>query len=121
MAKILIIDDDPETIKLLEAIVMADGHEAKSIQESRNAIQAVGSYHPDLVLLDIMMPEINGIGVCKLIKSNPDHNRVKVMMVSALNDEGSKRDSFNAGADQFVTKPILPKAFTRQINEILKN
>lgn len=119
MAKILVIDDDIETIKLLEAIVQFDGHETLSIQESRNAIQAVESYMPDLVLLDIMMPEINGIAICKLIKSNPDTRQIKVMMVSALGDEGTRKDSLNAGADQFVTKPILPRTFTQQVNELL--
>ena len=59
--KLLIIDDDPETIKLLEAIVRLDGHETFSVLESRNALSAVESFKPDLVLLDIMMPEIDGL------------------------------------------------------------
>jgi len=119
MSKILIVDDDVETIKLLEAIVQLDGHEASSIQESRNAIPAVESFMPDLVLLDIMMPEINGISVCKLIKSKPNISHIKVMMVSALSDDGTRRDATNAGADQFVTKPILPRILTQQIKELL--
>jgi DNA-binding response OmpR family regulator len=120
MAKILIIDDDFETIKLLEAILQLDGHKASSIQESKNALQAVESFMPDLVLLDIMMPEINGIAVCKLIKSKSDTSHVKVMMVSALADDGTRRDANNAGADQFVTKPILPRVLTQQINKLLE-
>lgn len=119
MAKILIIDDDPETIKLLEAVTHMDGHETSSIQESRKAIQAVETYMPDLVLLDIMMPEISGIGICKLIKSKPNTSHIKVVMVSALGDDGTKRDSFNAGADHFITKPILPKSFVLEINTVL--
>jgi CheY-like chemotaxis protein len=75
---------------------------------------------PNLVLLDIMMPEINGIAVCKLIKSKPNTKHIKVMMVSALSDDGTKRDALNAGADQFVTKPILPRVLTQQINDLLK-
>lgn len=119
MAKILIIDDDPETIKLLEAIVQLDGHETKSILESKNAIRTVEDFMPDLVLLDIMMPEINGIAVCKLIKSQPSISHIKVMIVSALNDDGTKRDSFNAGANEFVTKPILPRVLTQQIKDLM--
>ena len=121
MAKVLIIDDDIETIKLLETIVQMEGQETFSVSESKNAIQAVENYRPDLVLLDIMMPEINGIAICKLIKSNTDINRTKVMMVSALSDDGTKRDSLNAGADQFVTKPILPKVLSLQMSQILKS
>jgi len=119
MAKILIIDDDTETIKLLESIVQLDGHNTNSVSESKQAYLTVETYMPDLVLLDIMMPEINGIAICKLIKSNPQTNHIKVMMISALSDEGTKRDSKNAGADQFVTKPILPRVLTQQINDLL--
>lgn len=120
MAKILIIDDDLETIKLLEAIIELEGHETQFVQESKSAIARVETFNPDLVLLDIMMPEINGIAICKLIKSKPNTSPVKVMMVSALSDEGTKRDSFNAGADQFVTKPIMPRILTQQITDLLK-
>lgn len=119
MAKILIIDDDTETIKLLESIVQLDGHETRSISESKQAFMIVETFMPNLVLLDIMMPEINGIAVCKLKKSNPKTNHIKVMMVSALSDEGTKRDTLHAGADQFVTKPILPRLLTQQINDLL--
>ncbi|NWF65354.1 MAG: response regulator [Chloroflexi bacterium] len=119
MAKILIIDDDAETIRLLETITRLEGHETLSVLESRNALQAAESFRPDLVLLDIMMPEINGIAICKLIKSKPEISSAKVMMVSALSDEGTRRDAANAGATQFVTKPIIPKALTKQIDELL--
>jgi CheY-like chemotaxis protein len=119
MAKIMIIDDDPETIKLLESIINMEGHETHAVEESKKAIHEVESYMPDLVLLDIMMPEINGIAVCKLIKSNSLTSHIKVMMVSALNDEGTRKDSFNAGANQFVTKPIHPSVFIQQIKALL--
>lgn len=119
MAKILIVDDDFETIKLLETVVQMEGHETEHVQESRNAITVVESYMPDIVLLDIMMPDINGIAICKLIKSNPQTKGIKVMMVSALSDDGSRKDSQNAGADLFVTKPILPRLFTQQIRDLL--
>ena len=119
MAKILIIDDDAETIKLLESVIQLDGHETNSVSESKRAFQVVEAFMPDLVLLDIMMPEINGITICKLIKSNQKTSHIKVMMISALSDDGTKRDSMNAGADQFVTKPILPRVLTQQVNDLM--
>ncbi|MBL8063813.1 MAG: response regulator [Anaerolineales bacterium] len=120
MAKILIVDDDLETIKLLESIVKMDGHEPFAIHESRNALKAVETIMPDLVLLDIMMAEINGIAICKLIRSDPKISHTKVIMVSALNDDGTKRDAANAGANQFITKPILPRIFLSQIKDVLE-
>lgn len=119
MAKILIVDDDLETTKLFEGIIKTSGHEPFSIIESRNTINAIEIFEPDLVLLDIMMAQINGIAICKLIKSDPKTASIPVIMVSALSDEGSKRDSFNAGADDFVVKPIAPKAFLTLINATL--
>lgn len=119
MAKILIVDDDIETTKLLEEIIKLNGHEPFSINESRNALKKTEDLLPDLVLLDIMMAEINGIALCKLMKSSPAISHIPVIMVSALNDEGTKRDSFNAGADEFITKPIIPKDFVKRINTAL--
>lgn len=119
MAKILIVDDDHETATLLTGIVQANGHEAVSVNDSKNAISSAEDYHPDLILLDIMMAEINGIMLCKLIKSNPLLSNVPVMMVSALSDEGTKRDSANAGASGFVSKPIRMKDFAQQIDTVL--
>lgn len=119
MAKILIIDDDAETIKLLESIVQLDGHQTKSVVESKKAVDAAETFLPDVILLDIMMPEINGIAICKLIKSSTKTDSAKVVMISALSDDGTKRDSFHAGADQFVTKPILPKILSQQIRDLL--
>lgn len=119
MAKIMIVDDDTETLQLLESMVKMQGHETVCVQESRNAMDVVISFSPDLVLLDIMMPDISGIDICKSIKSNPHTNKIKVMMVSALSDERTRKDSQNAGADQFVTKPVLPRIFAQQIKNLL--
>ncbi len=119
MARILIVDDDLETTKLFEGIIKTSGHEPFSITESKNATNAIEIFQPDLILLDIMMANINGIQLCKLIKSDPKTAKIPVVMVSALSDEGSKRDSFNAGANEFVVKPIIPKAFLALINAAL--
>lgn len=119
MAKILIIDDDHETVKLFEAIAQLGGHETSVLHDSRNAAGSVAALKPDLILLDIMMPEINGLAVCKSIKSHPATSHIKVLMISALDDDSSKRDSANAGADRFITKPILPKVLLQQIEEVV--
>lgn len=119
MAKILIVDDDIETIKLFEAIVKSGGHDTQSVTESINSIKAVQTYKPDLILLDIMMANINGIEICKFIKSDASMREIPVVMVSALHDVGTKRDAANAGADDFIVKPVSPKTFVQQINTIL--
>ncbi len=119
MAKILIVDDDVQTTTLLESLVKMSGHESTSVNLSRHAIQVASSINPDLILLDIMMEGINGIELCKLIKADPILGKTPVIMVSALDDIGSKRDSFNAGAKDFITKPVRPVDFTSRIKDVL--
>lgn len=119
MAKILIVDDDLETAQLFESIIKSYKYEPLAVTESRNAIKAIQDFQPDLILLDIMMAQINGIALCKLIKSDPATQNIPIMMVSALSDEGTKRDAANAGANEFLVKPVSPKTFLAQINQLL--
>lgn len=119
MTKVLIIDDDPDTIKLIEKFIKANGHQTYSVIDSMIAIKTIESFKPDLIVMDIMMPQINGITLCKLIKANSEMRHIPVIIVSALADDGTKRDVTNAGAEDFMTKPISPKAFTDQMNTLL--
>jgi CheY-like chemotaxis protein len=74
---------------------------------------------PDLILLDIMMPDINGIDLCKMLQSFPNLQHIPIAIVSALNDNGSKRDAFNAGAKEFITKPVFIDEFTKKIKKLI--
>ena len=119
MAKILIIDDDVQTTKLLEGIVMLNGHEAVSVHNSMNAVEVANSITPDLILLDIMMPGINGIELCKIFHSTSTLKHIPVIIVSALDDVGSKKDAINAGAKDFLVKPVFPKVLTNKIDALI--
>jgi len=115
MAKILIVDDDIETTALFERLIRSIGHEPVTVNTSLIAIETIKSESPDLILLDIMMPDVNGIELCKMIKANLHTKHIPVMMVSALSDMGTKRDSSNAGAEDFLTKPVLPQDFAKKL------
>ena len=119
MAKILIIDDDVQTTKLLESIVVLNGHEAVAVHNSMNAVEMANSVSPDLVLLDIMMPGISGIELCKIFQSTSDLKHIPIIIVSALDDVGSKKDAFNAGAKDFLTKPVFPKILADKIDALI--
>jgi len=106
MAKILIIDDDIQTTKLLETILKLHNHQPISVNNSSSAVEAANLTAPDLILLDIMMPGINGIQLCKIFQSTPNLKHIPVIIISALNDVGSKKDAIGAGAKDFLTKPI---------------
>jgi len=119
MAKVLIVDDDIQTTTLFENLIKRNGHEPASVNSSTHAIQVARSVSPDLILLDIMMPVINGIELCKMLKADPELRHVPVIMVSALSDDGTKRDSYNAGAQDFLTKLLLPGALEEKIRSVL--
>jgi two-component system, cell cycle response regulator len=119
MAKILIIDDDIQTTTLLESIVKLNGHQSTSVMNSMNAVEVANHLIPDLILLDIMMPGINGIQLCKIFQSTPNLRHIPIVIVSALDDIGSKKDAFNAGAKDFITKPVHPKDLAQKINALI--
>lgn len=115
MAKILIVDDDMETTALFESMIRNNGHNPVAVSTSYSAIETIRAEVPDLILMDIMMPDVNGIELCKMIKANQSIRHIPVIMVSALSDLGSKRDSSNAGAEDFLTKPVLPRDFASKL------
>lgn len=119
MSKILIVDDDMETTKLLENLLRMNGYESTSVNNSVNAVEIASSILPDLVLMDIMMPGINGIQLCKMFQSTQTLKHIPIIIVSALSDIGSKKDAFNAGARDFITKPFLPKELAQKINALM--
>ncbi|MBI5296253.1 MAG: response regulator [Chloroflexi bacterium] len=115
MAKILIVDDDRETTNLLEKIVMMKGHQPASVNNSVKAVEQAHAVQPDIILMDILMPEINGIQLCKIFKAIPELKHIPIIIVSALNDAGSQRDTLNAGAADFLSKPVNPEVLAEKI------
>jgi two-component system cell cycle response regulator len=115
MAKILIVDDDRETTNLLEKIVKMKGHQPASVNNSVKAVEQAHAIQPDIILMDILMPEINGIQLCKIFKAIPELKHIPIIIVSALNDAGSQRDTLNAGAADFLSKPVNPEVLAEKI------
>ncbi|KUO51572.1 MAG: hypothetical protein APF76_13025 [Desulfitibacter sp. BRH_c19] len=106
--KILIVDDDEMNLGLLEAFLTAtnENYQLISAVNGSQALEKIDKYKPDLVLLDIMMPIVNGYEVCSKIKSNPDTRFLPVVLITALNDKENKIRGIEVGADDFLTKPV---------------
>ena len=110
--EILVVDDTPQNVKLLVDLLSAKGFAVRSASSGRGALEELARKVPDLVLLDVMMPDMNGYEVCKKIRENPDTELLPVVMVTALDPTKERVKGIEAGADDFLTKPI-------QIGEIL--
>ncbi len=119
MAKVLIVDDDKETISLLERIVAIKGHQPSSATNSVSAVEAAHSISPDVILMDILMPEVNGIQLCKIFKAIPTLKHIPIIIVSALNDAGSQRDAMNSGASDFMSKPVSADILAQKIQNLV--
>ncbi|MEQ1743715.1 MAG: EAL domain-containing protein [Candidatus Nitrotoga sp.] len=105
-ATILIVDDEPRNRDLLEALLKPEGYLTVTANSGEEALAMVAEMPPDLILLDVMMTGINGYDVAAKLKANPDTRNLPIIMLSALGDRGSKLAGLNAGAEDFLTKPI---------------
>ena len=104
LCKVLIVDDNPTNIAILTEIL--EDYELDSASSGDDALKIVKEYHPDLILLDIMMPGMNGYDVCRKLREDPDFSRTKIIMVSAKAMVSERLKGYEMGADDYITKPF---------------
>lgn len=123
-AKVLIIDDESEVREML-AEVISERYQAILARDGEEGLSLAKQKAPQAIILDLMMPKINGIEVCQILRSSPETKNIRVIMLTALNDAEQRIKAFNAGADDFVAKPVHPdellarlEANLRRANEV---
>lgn len=119
-AKILIIDDNEQNIELLEAHLTIAGYETVACQDSQEAQKVAEQLNPDLILLDIMMPGINGYEVCKTLKAAEKTKFIPVIMLTALKDIEDKIKGIEAGAEEFLSKPFNKLELLTRVKSLIK-
>jgi DNA-binding response OmpR family regulator len=118
--RILIADDNPQGVELLEAYLAAGDFDLRTAADGEETLAHVRDWHPDLILLDIMMPKISGFEVCKRLRADANTRDIGVIMITAL-DQPSDVDRANeAGADDFVTKPIDKTTLLLRVRALLR-
>ncbi|MDJ0762264.1 MAG: response regulator [Myxococcota bacterium] len=119
-SKILIVDDT-ETMRLYEHMLLSgQGYELDMAENGVEALKKIEGNKPDLVLMDIMMPQMNGIECCRRIKSNDHTREIKVVMVTTKSEYEKVKEAFAAGCDDYVTKPIDRVELLSKLKELLK-
>lgn len=118
--RILIVDDEEPNLKLLGSLLNALGYSTDCASSGIEAVRKTKIYRPDLVLMDIMMPDMDGYEACDLIKTDPETVNIPVVIVTALSDRDSKLKGLNVGANDFLTKPIDRTELTIRVKNLLK-
>jgi two-component system alkaline phosphatase synthesis response regulator PhoP len=119
--RILIADDNPQGVELLEAYLADTGYEVRAAYDGDETLRNVRDWHPDLVLLDIMMPKVSGFEVCKRLKADPGTRNVAVLMITALDQPSDVERAVDAGTDDFLTKPINQTDLLRRVRALLES
>jgi two-component system alkaline phosphatase synthesis response regulator PhoP len=120
MAKILIIDDEEDIRTLLEYNLKKEGFEVLTAENGEQGIEVAKTFVPDLIVLDVMMPGMDGIEVCEAIRSMPKIAHVLICFLTARSEDYSQIAGLEAGADDYVSKPIKPKVLISRINALLR-
>ena len=118
--KILIVDDEPDIVELLDYHLTKEGYKTKTAHNGKEALEVAKDFLPDLVLLDLMMPEMDGIETCVEIRENPQLKGTLVALLTARAEDYSQIAGFDSGADDYITKPIKPRVLLSRIKALLR-
>ena len=120
MAKILVVEDNALNIKLFCDLLMAHGHDAQPVTDSREALSAARSFAPDLIITDIQLPHLSGIELMQLVRGDAELANVPIMAVTAYAAQGDDERIRAAGAQSYVSKPISVVCFVEAFEQLLE-
>jgi len=117
--RILIVDDEPNIVLALELLMRREGYEIRSVNDGEKAVEAAADFRPDLILLDVMLPRMDGFEVCQLIRGDASLKDISIVMLTAKGRDVEREKGLALGADHYVTKPFSTRDVVRKVREIL--
>ncbi|MBL0315426.1 MAG: response regulator transcription factor [Flavobacteriales bacterium] len=118
--KILLVDDERDILELIGFNLEKEGYEVFTAENGRKAIEIAHRVTPDLILLDVMMPEMDGMETCRELRENPKFAHVLIAFLTARNEDYSQIAGFDAGADDYISKPIKPRVLVSRVKALLR-
>ena len=118
--KILIVEDEEDVMELIRYNLAKEGFNCDAACNGQEALKKTQATLPDLVLLDLMLPEVDGLEVCKKLKSSPQTEHIPIVMVTAKSDEADIVTGLELGADDYITKPFSPKVLVARVRAVLR-
>ena len=120
MERVLIVDDDPDIVRLVRYNLSHSGYEVQSAGTGREALELVQKQPPDLVVLDVMLPDVDGLEVCRTLRQQASSRRIPILMLTARGEEIDRVVGFELGADDYVAKPFSPRELVLRVKSILR-
>jgi len=120
-SRILIIDDDSGHIRLMEKILGGQGYDLLLANEAPLGLETAMKNRPDLIVLDVMMPIINGFNICRLLKSEEEHRHIPIILLTSRITEEDQRIGREVGADAYLLKPLNTKEFLNTVQQLLES
>ena len=118
--KILLVDDEPDILEILGYNLSSEGYQVITAENGQEGVVKAKAELPHLIILDVMMPEMDGIEACELIRKNPDLKNTIITFLTARGEDYSQVAGFDAGADDYITKPIKPKVLVSKVKALLR-
>ncbi|SHJ30226.1 two-component system, OmpR family, alkaline phosphatase synthesis response regulator PhoP [Arenibacter nanhaiticus] len=118
--KILLVDDEPDILEIVSYNLIAEGYEVFTAKDGLEAVAKAKKKNPHLIILDVMMPEMDGIETCGIIRKTPGLENTIIAFLTARGEDYSQMAGFDAGADDYITKPIKPKVLVSKVKSLLR-
>ncbi|MCB9770972.1 MAG: response regulator [Candidatus Omnitrophica bacterium] len=118
-SRILIIDDDPTIIKLTESILTTNGYETLTTSDAPIGLEMAMKEKVDLIILDVMLPIINGFNICRLLKSQEKYKMIPIILLTSRTEEEDRKIGYEVGADDYIAKPLNRENFLKIIADLL--
>jgi len=119
--EILIVDDEPSIVVPIQFLMEQQGYNVLVAENGEDALDVIYKYKPDLILLDIMLPRIDGYEVCEIVRLNPEYRGIKIIFLTAKGREVEIAKGLSLGADAYITKPFSNTELIAKVKELLKN
>lgn len=119
-AKILLVDDEPDILEILEYNLRKEGYDVATAGNGEEGLRKAEEFQPDLIILDIMMPVMDGVEVCRQLRAKPDFQNTIITFLTAREEDYSQIAALDTGGDDYITKPIRPRVFISRVKALLR-
>lgn len=118
--KVLLVDDEPDILQIIEYNLVKEGYEVQTAANGREGIEKAEQFDPDLIVLDVMMPEMDGMETCVRLRENPKFANTLIIFLTARSEDYSQIAGFDSGADDYINKPIKPRVLVSRVKALIR-